>query len=266
LSFSISGCYLGHVAGGQLRLLRAERSIEEVVADPETAETLRHQLETVQQARQFAIELGLEVDGQYKSFVDWPGDRIVTIVAASQPGEITPAGFWFPFLGTLPYKGYFDPDRAEAEANSLRVRGLDVCIAPVPAYSTLGWLDDPITSPMLLRGEGQAVETVFHELVHATVYLRDHAEFNETAASFIGQEASVRFYEARSEPDAARIRRQQVAESRALNAVLIDRKNSTCAVSAPACRNVRRAACSTARLATRTRTFSPAASLRTISA
>jgi len=218
----MAGCYLGHVANGQFRLLRAERPIDEVVADPATQESLRQQLQTVQQARDYAKELGLEVDGQYTSFVDWPGDRIVTIVAASHPGEVTPAGFWFPFLGSLPYKGYFDPERAEAEAVSLRNEGLDICIAPVPAYSTLGWLDDPITSPMLMRGEGQAIETIFHELVHATVYLRDHSEFNETIASFIGQEASVRFYEAQARPDAATERRQRVREHRALNAILID--------------------------------------------
>lgn len=203
-------------------MLRAERPIDDVLSDPETTEDLRQKLQAVQHARDYAKELGLEVDEQYTSFVDWPGDRIVTIVAASRPGEITPAGFWFPFLGRLPYKGYFDPTRADGEADSLRGRGLDVCIAPVPAYSTLGWLDDPITSPMLLRGEGEAIETVFHELVHATVYLRDHAEFNETIATFIGQEASIRFYEAQADPEAARDRRDQITEERALNAILID--------------------------------------------
>jgi len=234
LVVSTPGCYLAHVANGQLRLLHAERPVEEVLSDPETPDEVRQSLATIQQARQYARTLGLEVGDQYTDYVDWPGDRVVTIVATSRPGEVTPAGFWFPFLGRLPYKGYFDPARAAAEAETQRGRGLDACIAPVPAYSTLGWLADPITSPMLIRGEGEAIETIFHELVHATVYLKDHADFNETAASFIGQEASVRFYESRSDPDAAHERRREIEDQRALNQKLVHLRAEVAALYADA--------------------------------
>jgi len=202
--------------------MRAQRPIEEVLADPGTPPDLHRQLRAVQRARDYAQVLGLDVDEQYTSYVDWPGDRVVTTVITTRPGEVTPAGFWFPFLGRVPYKGFFEPARAEAEAEKLRGEGLDVCVVPVPAYSTLGWLKDPVTAPMLRRGEGQAVETIFHELVHASVYVKDHADFNETVASFIGQEASVRFYEQDETPGAARARRGAVQDDRAVSAALLD--------------------------------------------
>lgn len=209
------------MARGQARLLNASRPIHEVLANPVTSPALRQQLETVQRARLYAAQLGLTVDEQYTSYVSWPGDRILTTVVASRPGEVQPAGFWFPFLGSVPYKGFFDPARAEELADALRDDGLDVCVFPVPAYSTLGWLDDPITAPMLRRGEGNTVETIFHELVHGTVFVKDHVEFNETVATFIGQEASIRFYDSGGNTAEAEARRTAVHDQRTLYSALV---------------------------------------------
>lgn len=149
----------------------------------------------MESVRAFASERGLRVGGQYTSFVDWPGDRIVTTLVRTRPGSLDAVGWWYPFLGQLPYRGYFDQARAEREAGRLREeQGYDVCVSPVTAYSTLGWLDDPVTSPMLGRGAANLVETLLHELVHATVFIDGDADFNEGVALFIGQEAAVRYF------------------------------------------------------------------------
>lgn len=219
LSFGLSGCYLGHLAVGQTQLLRARRPLDQVMAAPDTPPELRASLELVGEARRFARNIGLEVGGQYTSYVDWPGDRVVTTLVATRPGSVEPAGFWFPFLGRVPYKGYFDPARAEAAAERLREDGLDVCVSAVPAYSTLGWLDDPVTAPMVRRGDGFLAETVVHELVHATFYLRDQPDWNEGVASFIGEEASVRVFEATGRE--SRRRRAEVQEGRRIDAELL---------------------------------------------
>jgi len=91
----------------------------------------------------------------------------------------------------------------------------------VRAYSTLGWFDDPITGPMLRTGDGRLVETILHELVHATVYLRGHVDFDEGVASFIGEEASVRFYARAGEPEQAARRRERVEEGHRLDAHIL---------------------------------------------
>jgi predicted aminopeptidase len=204
LSAGHSGCYYLHLASGQWRVLRASRPIDELLADPATPDTLRQQLELVLETRHFATTLGLEVSEQYTSYVPWPGDRIVTSLVATRPGEIEPAGFRFPVVGEVPYKGFFARERAEAEAAELRAQGLDVCEIAVPAYSTLGWLADPVTDPMLRFGDAYLVETLIHELVHATVFFADSADFNEGIATFIGQEGAVDFFAARGQGGRAR--------------------------------------------------------------
>jgi len=190
------GCYYGHLASGQLRLLWMRQPIEEAVAAPETNERTRGLLRLVGVVRRFGRELGLDVGDQYTSFVDWPDDRIVTTLVRTRAGSLEAVPWRYPFLGELPYRGYFDRKRAEAEAERLRSReDYDVCETGVKAYSTLGWLADPVTSPMLERGAASLVETLLHELVHATAFVPDEADFNEGVALFIGQQAAIRFFD-----------------------------------------------------------------------
>jgi predicted aminopeptidase len=222
MGVGLSGCYLGHVAAGQARLLWARQPIEEVVRDPATPDALRQQLERVLAVRGFAAGLGLDVRGRYRHYAPWPGDQVVTTVVATRPGELDAAGFWFPIVGRVPYKGYFDAVRARAEAQRLSQRGLDVCTVGVRAYSTLGWFDDPVTGPMLRQSEGALVETLLHELVHATAFVPGDAQLNEGVASFLGEEASVRFFERERGELAGRLERDRVAQQRRVRAVLLE--------------------------------------------
>jgi predicted aminopeptidase len=189
------GCYLSHLAAGQLRLLHAARPIDRVVADPETPPAIRDALGLVAPTLAFARGLGLDVGRQYRSYAAWPGDRVVTAVVATRPGSVEPAGFWFPIVGRVPYESFFARDRARREADHLRAKGLDVCEVAVPAYSTLGWFADPVTGPLVRSGPGFLVETLIHELVHATVFVPGDADFDEGVATFIGQEGAVRFFD-----------------------------------------------------------------------
>jgi predicted aminopeptidase len=176
----------------------------------------------VREVRDFAPAIGLRLAGQYTSYAEWPGDRVVTSVVTTRPGEIEAAPFRFPIVGRVPYKGFFDAARAEGEAARLRARGWDVCVVPVPAYSTLGWFDDPVTTPLLRLPSGKLVETLLHELVHTTVFAGSAARFNEGVATFVGQEAALRFFAARdgdAAPATAR-ERERVAESRGVMDVL----------------------------------------------
>lgn len=220
LLLSTNGCYYGQLASGQLKLLWRRQPIEKVVLDPIQSERTRALLQLVASVRSFAIELGLRVGDQYTSYVDWPGDRIVTTLVRTRPGSLEAVPYWFPIVGELPYQGYFDQARAESEAERLRdEEGFDVCVSAISAYSTLGWLDDPVTSPMLTAGAASLVETLFHELVHATAFLRDEADFNESVAQFIGQQAAIRFFE-RLNPQA----KPGLPDAGAIRALIEDRR------------------------------------------
>ncbi len=223
-----SGCYYSHLASGQMKLVWRRQAIDEAVVDTTHSDRVRGLLQLVEPVRDFARDLGLHVDDQYTSFVDWPGDRIVTTIVRTRPGSLEAVPHWFPIVGELPYKGYFDRNRAEAEAARLRdEEGYDVCVSAITAYSTLGWFADPVTTPMLERGPANLVETLFHELVHATAFLSDEADFNESAAQFIGQQAAIRFFEQGFEhppvalPDLERVR-DAIADRQAISRTILD--------------------------------------------
>ena len=207
-----------------MRLLLARRPIPEALADPATPPETRARLALVPAVLAFARELGLEVSGQYTTYAPWPGDRVVTTIVATRPGEIEPAGFWFPLVGRVPYKGYFAADDANAEAALLRAQGLDVCVLAVPAYSTLGWLDDPVTGPMLRGDEDELVETVLHELLHRTVFVAGDAAFDEGLATYVGQEGTIAFLAARDGEGSASARRARarVTDERAIARALAE--------------------------------------------
>ncbi|TMA22638.1 MAG: hypothetical protein E6J87_26300 [Deltaproteobacteria bacterium] len=216
LSLCTSGCYLAHLARGQMRLLCARVPVEEVLRDSDTPPELRAQLGRVGEVRTFA-----ELGGRYTEYAPWPGDFVVTTVVATRPGEVEPVTSWFPIVGSVPYRGYFDAESAHAYAEKLRRRDLDVCEQKVRAYSTLGWFDDPLTGPMLREEEDTLVETLFHELLHATVFVPGDPEFNEGVAAFFGQEARVRFYAEVDGAAAGERERRIVSEHRRLRAEIL---------------------------------------------
>jgi len=194
--------------------------VEDLLRDG-TAPELRAQLDRVAEVRRYAKELGLAVGNRYTEYAPWPGDFVVTTVVATRRGEVEPVTSWFPIVGSVPYRGYFDAESAAAEAERLRRKDLDVCQQKVRAYSTLGWFDDPLTGPMLREEEDTLVETLFHELLHATVFVPGDPEFNEGVAAFFGQEARVRFYADRDGADAGERERRIVTEQRRLRAEIL---------------------------------------------
>jgi len=218
LGTSTTGCYLASLGAGQARLLRARRPIPEVLVDPTTPDETRTRLALVPPVLDFARGIGLDAGGRYTTYAAWPDDRIVTNIVATRPGSTRPAESWFPIVGRVPYRGYFDRADAEREAARLLDDGLDVCVLAVPAYSTLGWLDDPVTEPMLRRDDLTLVDTLLHELLHHTVFVRGDARFDEGLATWVGQTGAIAFFAARdgAASESAALARAHAADERAL--------------------------------------------------
>ena len=60
----------------------------------------------------------------------------------------------------------------------------------MPAYSTLGYFDDPVLSTFVRWPETEVARMVFHELAHQVVYVKDDTQFNESFAAAV-EEAGV---------------------------------------------------------------------------
>ncbi|MGH8279043.1 MAG: aminopeptidase [Gammaproteobacteria bacterium] len=213
LVLSLSACafpgYYGQAINGELHLLAARRSIAKIVADPATPTALRRQLELAEQIRSYAsTALGLPRNGSYTSYVALDQPYVSWTVFATKPYSLAPITWCFPVAGCVPYRGYFHHPDAENFAATLRQRGDDVYIADVPAYSTLGWFNDPLLSSMLGWSDTTLANYIFHELAHQELYLKGDADFNESYAVTVadvgvhrwlaatGREAELPAYEA----------------------------------------------------------------------
>lgn len=189
----LPGCYYGHLAQGQLDLLQRRVPIERILADPATDPQTRRKLERALDARAFATrELALPDNGSYKSYADLGRPYAVWNVFAAPELSLAPHEWCYPFLGCLAYRGYYDRARADAEAAKLRGQGLDVFVAGIAAYSTLGWFDDPLLSTVA-GGEDAVAGTIFHELAHQVQFAGGDTAFNESFASFVEQEGLRRY-------------------------------------------------------------------------
>ena len=94
----------------------------------------------------------------------------------------------FPIVGKVTYKGFFTQEGALKEKGGLDERGYDTYLQPSGAYSTLGWLKDPIFSSMLKWDDGTLANLILHEMAHATVYFKGKTDLNEQMATFIGNQ------------------------------------------------------------------------------
>lgn len=197
---SASGCadinWFVEQGVGQAEVLAAARPIQHYLDDERTPPSVKQRLMLAVAARQFAKELGLDVGFQYRNAVFLDAPAVVYVTSAAPRTSLEPYVWSYPVVGSLPYRGSFDLDDAEALARQLEREGYDVDVRPVTTYSLLGIAPDPVLSTMLFRSdELYLVETVIHELAHATLFVAGQGAFNEGFATFIGKEGRRRFVE-----------------------------------------------------------------------
>ncbi len=185
----LAGCgttYVMQAASGQWHVMHEREPIDQAIADPHTSAAVRAHLEQVQAARDFASrELGLPDNKSYRSYADIGRPYVVWNVVATPEFSVTPEHWCFPVAGCVAYRGYFHEYAARTFANEMAVKGFDVTVGGVPAYSTLGKFADPVLSSMLRYGDDDLAATIFHELAHQLLYVRDDSAFNEAFATTV---------------------------------------------------------------------------------
>jgi predicted aminopeptidase len=238
----LAGCetlsYYGQAAGGQLALMARAQPVGEVQADA----VLRERLARATAIRDFASrELALPDNSSYRSYAGLDRPYALWNVVAAPEFSLAPVRSCFPVAGCVAYRGYYAEEGAERYARARREEGYDVIVYGVPAYSTLGWFDDPLLSTFIHYPEADLARLIFHELAHQVAYAKGDSTFNESFAVVVEREGLRRWlaaqgrtpgalrdigpeiaaaratlgalYRSRLAPDAMRARKREVMES-----------------------------------------------------
>jgi predicted aminopeptidase len=186
--------YYGQAVRGHLDVMHRAQPIEARLADGTAPPELRAKLARVLEIREFASrELGLPDNGSYRAYADLGRPYVVWNVFAAPEFSVEPRPSCFPIVGCVSYRGYYGQSDADAFAAGLRAEGYDVFVYGVPAYSTLGWFDDPVLNTFVRYPDAELARLVFHELAHQLVYVKGDTMFNESFAVAVEEEGVKRW-------------------------------------------------------------------------
>ncbi len=220
----LPGCttldYYSQAISGHLDIVWRAAPIEAQLRDPAVTASLKARLQRALAIRDFASrELQLPDNASYRRYTDLGRPFVVWNVFAAPEFSVKPLESCFPFAGCVSYRGFYSERAALRKAAELRDQGYDTYVGGVPAYSTLGWFDDPVLSTFIHYPDAELARLIFHELAHQVVYVRDDSAFNESFAVAVEQEGVRRWLAQYGSPGDAE--RYQVLRSRRREAVAL---------------------------------------------
>lgn len=243
----LSGCsavsYYWQAFNGQMEIGRRAQPVEQVLADTAVSADLKRKLAYAQRARDFASrELGLPDNQSYRRYADVQRPYVVWNVFSAPELSLALNTHCFPVAGCVPYRGYFAEEAAAREAAVLRAAGDDVYMGGVPAYSTLGWFDDPLLNTFMHSPDLEIARQIFHELSHQVAYVKDDTTFNESYAVAVEEEGLRRWAAAHATPEQrAQYERQRARQQQLMELLLRGRARLAAVYGADADAAVKRA-------------------------
>jgi predicted aminopeptidase len=212
-AIALAGCsnfsYYWQTATGHLRVLGAARPVSDWLTDGAAPEKLKERLALSQRIRRYAVtELHLPDNPSYSRYADLHRSAVIWNVVAAPAYSLELKKSCFPITGCIGYRGYYDEHEARAEGERLAKEGYETSVYPVPAYSTLGWMNwaggDPLLNTFINYPEGELARIIFHELAHQVVYAKDDTMFNESFATAVERIGGRRWLDSQASEQARR--------------------------------------------------------------
>jgi predicted aminopeptidase len=204
-SLALTGCqtaaYYAQAVHGHCQVVVRQEAIADLLKQPQTPEPLKQKLQLALALREFAgKELNLPVNGHYLRYADLGRRYAVWNVTAAPEFSMEAKTWWYPFVGRLAYRGYFDKASALRCAAKLEELGYDVDVGGVEAYSTLGWFRDPLLNTFINNPETELAELLFHELGHQRLFVSGDTDFSEGFAEAVAEEGTRRWLRSKRDP------------------------------------------------------------------
>jgi predicted aminopeptidase len=193
----LSGCgnllYLSKLGWHQSSITFHRVPIQEILEDEKMDHEAKEKIHFVQEVKRYGEEkLGLTRTKSYSKYVEVK-DSVLHVITASEKDCLKLYHWDFPITGKVTYKSFFTREGVLREKKILEEKGYDTFVQQAGAYSTLGWLNDPIFSSMLRWNEATLSNLILHEMAHTTVYFKGQTDLNEQMATFIGNYGAIDF-------------------------------------------------------------------------
>jgi predicted aminopeptidase len=197
ISLSLTGCgnllYLSKLGWHQSFITFHSVPVQEVLEQEGVEEEAKEKIRFVQEVKRYGEEkLGLAKTKSYSKYFEVNGP-ILHVITACEKDRLQLYHWDFPITGKVTYKSFFTKEAVQKEKRFLEAKGYDTFVQQAGAYSTLGWLKDPIFSSMLQWDEVTLANLILHEMTHATVYFKGQTDFNEQIATFVGNQGAIDF-------------------------------------------------------------------------
>ncbi|MFN7903759.1 MAG: aminopeptidase, partial [Pseudobdellovibrionaceae bacterium] len=209
-----TGCQATYIlknAYYQVKMINEQVDLDEAIKNEKLTDEEKRKILLAKEAKDFAERhIGLKKSKNYTGFIYLDQSHVSYVVSAAEKWKLKPYIWSYPVVGKMPYRGYFREEDAKNAATDYEQQGFDVSLRGVSAYSTLGWFRDPIVSSMLKYKDIHLVDTIIHETVHTTLYIKNNADFNERLAVFIGAKGAEQFYLEREGPDSITLKNLKI--------------------------------------------------------
>ena len=194
---NLTGCtnllYLSKLGWHQSLITFHSIPVQEVLENEKVDHGSKEKIQLVQEVKGYGEKkLGLTRTENYSKYFEVKGP-VLHLLTASEKDCLRLYHWNFPITGKVTYKSFFTKEGVLKEKRIFEEKGYDTFVQQAGAYSTLGWLKDPIFSSMLQWKEATLANLILHEMVHATIYFKGQTDLNEQMATFIGNHGAIHF-------------------------------------------------------------------------